>query len=66
MSKGKACGPDNIPAEIYKRSEICKELIVKMLQKIWSNEEVPDQFARAVFAMLFKNKGSANDPKKYR
>ena len=29
-------------------------------------EEVPARFARAKFVMIFKNKGSSNDPTKYR
>ena len=32
---------------------------------IWSKEYVPPELVRASFVMLFKNKGSVNDPSKY-
>ena len=66
MSNNRACGHDGIPSEIYKRSDRCKELLKLLLQKIWHDEDVPVDFARATFVMLFKDKGSANDPTKYR
>ena len=49
MSNNKACGPDNIPAELYKRVPICKNLLYTLLFKIWHTEEVPVAFARATF-----------------
>ena len=33
---------------------------------IWKHEYVPPELVRAAFVMLFKNKGSVNDPTKYR
>ena len=66
LSSGKACGPDGIPGEVFKRVPICKKALVELLQRIWVDEEVPEEFAKAVFVMLYKNKGSPNDPSKYR
>ena len=66
MSNNKACGHDGIPSELYKRSAKCNKLLRQLLKKIWREEDVPVEFARATFIMLFKNKGSANDPSKYR
>ena len=66
MKYGKARGPDEIPVIVYKQSTICKDLLVKLLQKIWDTEEIPVKFARATFVMLYKQKGSKNDPSKYR
>ena len=66
LSSGKACGPDAIPGEVYKSVPICKQVLVKLLQCIWAEEVVPEKFAKAVFVMLYKNKGSPNDPTKYR
>lgn len=66
MSNGKACGPDSIPAELYKRSKVCYGLLEQLLQKIWETEDVPVSFAQTTFKMIFKNKGSTNDPSKYR
>ena len=66
MARGKACGPDAIPAELYKHSAVCRGMLQHLLQKIWLTEEVPVEFAKASFVMLFKNKGSSDDPSKYR
>ena len=66
LSSGKACGPDGIPGEVFKNVPICKKTLVELLQRIWVDEDVPVDFAKAVFVMLFKNKGSHNDPSKYR
>ena len=66
MNNGKARGPDDIPVIVYKQSEICKDLLVNLLQKVWDTEEVSIKFAHATFVMLYKHKGSKNDPTKYR
>mgnify|MGYP003326603192 CR=1 FL=1 len=66
MRNGKASGPDGIPVEIFKKVDICRELLFELIYKIWDTEEIPASFARAKFVMLFKNKGSPNDPTKYR
>ena len=66
MNDGKALGPDGIPCEIYKHSDVCRKVICELLGKIWTTEEVPVPFARASFRMLFKHKGSPDDPSKYR
>ena len=66
MENNKACGPDGIPVELYKHSKPCCGMLRHLLQKIWLREDVPDDFAKATFVMLFKNKGSSNDPTKYR
>ena len=66
MKAGKACGPDCIPAEVYKLSTPCKQMLEQLVMKIWLTEAVPEKFGNAIFTMLFKNKGSSNDPTKYR
>ena len=66
MNSGKATGPDKIPTKLYKHSTVCQTRLRELLQKVWKEEEVPVKLARATFVMLFKNKGSSNDPKKYR
>ena len=66
MKKGKAVGPDKIPIEVFKASELAREMLLDLLQRIWKEEKVPESFGRAVFVMLFKHKGSTNDPSKYR
>ena len=63
---GKSRGPDGIPIEIYKTSEVCKKLLIRLFQTTWDAEDVPAKFAQATFTMLYKNKGSPDDPSKYR
>ena len=66
MSNDKATGPDRIPAKLYKQSPYCQTLLRQLIQKMWLEEEIPTAFARATFVMLHKNKGSKDDPTKYR
>ena len=66
LCSGKACGPDDIPGEVYKYVPVCKQTLMMLLQRIWESEDVPKDFAKAVFVMLYKHKGSPNDPTKYR
>ena len=66
MSNGKATGPDELPIEIFKVCPVCQQLLIELLQSIWRDEVVPTDFAKAKFVMLYKNKGSSDDPSKYR
>ena len=66
LKTNKAVGPDGIPAEVYKFCPAIKREMFKLTQFIWDNECLPPNLGVAEFKMLFKNKGSANDPKKYR
>ena len=66
MKSNKAAGPDGIPVEVFKHSSEAKEAMFEFLQLVWENEKLPENFAQARFVMLFKNKGSSNDPSKYR
>ena len=66
MKNGKAPGMDEIPAEVWKNSKVAKEALFEFLQKVWSKEEVPPNLVVCVFVMIYKNKGSADDPSKYR
>ena len=40
--------------------------LFNFMQFIWDNEVLPTNMAIAKFVMLYKNKGSTNDPSKYR
>ena len=66
MKTKKATGLDNIPIEVFKFCPASKQLLIELLQLIWLTEEVPIDFAQAKFKMLYKNKGSKDDPTKYR
>ena len=66
MSNMKAMGPDGVPAEAIKYSPAVNEALFQIIKTIWDNEELPSEFAQARFVMLYKGKGSANDPARYR
>ena len=66
LKKGKACGPDEIPGEVYYNSQTAAIELYELLKLIWEREYVPAELVRASFVMLYKNKGSANDLSKYR
>ena len=66
MNSGKVTGPDEIPIEVFKHSKVCQALLVALIKKIWLEEIVPADFGEAKFVMIFKNKGSHDDPSKYR
>ena len=66
LKKGKACGPDGIPSEVFTHCETAATELYNLLRIIWEREYVPPALVRASFIMLFKGKGSVNDPSKYR
>ena len=66
MKKGKACGPDGIPGEVFYNCESAARELYNLLKIVWEREYVPPEMVRAAFIMLYKNKGSPDDLKKYR
>lgn len=66
LKKGKACGPDGIPGEVFTSCESAARELFRILQMIWSQEYVPPALVRAAFIMLYKNKGSVDNPAMYR
>ena len=66
MANMKAVGPDGVPSEAIKYSPSVKDTLFQITKSIWDNEELPGGFVQAHFVMLFKGKGSANDPTRYR
>ena len=66
LKKGKACGPDGIPGEVFYSCENAAIELYKLLKTIWEREYVPPALVRASFIMIYKNKGSTNDLSMYR
>ena len=58
--------PDDTPAEVYKYCPAIKAELFNLLKFTWDNECLPKNLAVAEFKMLFKGKGSSDEPKKYR
>ena len=66
LKNAKATGPDKVPAEVYKYCPEVKEELFKFLEFIWNHECIPENLVCGRFVMLWKRKGSTNDPSKYR
>ena len=66
LKTGKACGPDNIPGEVYKQCDAASLALFKIMYKMWQLEYVPSELVRAAFVILYKEKDSVDDPSKYR
>ena len=66
LKNHKAVGADGIPIEIYKVSSSAFKLLFELLERVWQEECVPEDLGVAVFKMIYKRKGSSDDPSKYR
>ena len=66
LKNHKAVGNDGIPVEVYKASRAAAGLLHSLLERVWREETVPEALGVAVFKMIYKRKGSPNNPAKYR
>ena len=66
MKKGKATGPDGIPAEVWKGSALANNELFFFLQHVWDKECVPKTLVLCIFVMIYKKKGPRDDPSMYR
>ena len=59
MKKGKATGPDSIPAEFWKKSALANTELYFFLKNVWEHECVPKMLVLVLcaFVMIYK-KGS--------
>ena len=63
---GKSPGPDGVATIVYKRCPLIRDELFRLLNFMWDEEVVPVSLATANFKMMYKHKGSSNDPSKYR
>ena len=68
LNNGKAIGTDGLAAELLKYNDCpaLAELVTELLTNVWNGGEVPDSWKHSRVRCLFKNKGLASDPSKYR
>ena len=66
LAKDKACGWDDIPAEVYQNSKAARDALFRLIRRCWKEEGTPEAMMRGVFIPIFKNKGSSDAPDKYR
>ena len=66
MKRGKASGPDKIPAEAIKADiETSTEILHDLFGKIWEQEEIPTEWKEGYLVKLPK-KGDMQECKNYR
>ena len=66
LRRGKAAGPDEIPAEAIKGDiETAVQMLYSLFSKIWEEEEVPAQWKEGIIIKLPK-KGDLRDCSNYR
>ena len=66
MKRGKASGPDNIPAEAIKADiETSSEILRDLFGKIWEQEEIPTEWKEGYLVKLPKE-GDLQECKNYR
>ena len=57
-NSGRASGKDGIPAEIYKAAgPRAMEVFLDIIQSIWDQEKMPEDFRDALIVALYKDKG---------
>lgn len=69
MNENSAPGPDKIPFSVlkvlFKSKEACKWLLL-FLNQCFDQGRMPDEWAESEIFVLFKGKGSTDDPNNYR
>ena len=67
MKNGKAMGPDGIPVEVWKSlGEEGVDMLLDLLQKIFEQEKMPEEWRDSVIVPIFKEKGDIQDCGNYR
>ena len=67
MKLGKAMGPDGIPVEVWKSlGEEGVDILLDLLQKIFEQEKMPEEWRDSVTVPIFKEKGDIQDCGNYR
>ena len=62
MKHGKAMGPDRIPVDVWKSlGEGGADMLLDLLQKIFEQEKMPEEWRDSVIVPIFKEKGDIQD-----
>ena len=67
MKHEKAMGPDGIPVEVWMSlGEGGVDMLLDLLQKIFEQEKMPEEWRDSVILPIFKEKGDIQDCRNYR
>ena len=66
MKNGKAVGPDNIPAEVWKcLGDSALEFLTKLYNRALESKMMPEEWIDRVLIPIFKNKGDVQSCSDY-
>ena len=67
MKRGKAVGPDDIPAEAWScLGELAVDFLARLFNNILATEKMPEEWRQSILVPIFKNKGDAQSCNNYR
>ena len=67
MNKGKAVGPDELPAEVWKCIRMMGiEFLTRMFNRLLMGKRIPEEWRRSVLSSIYKSKGGAQCCGNYR
>jgi len=67
MKEGKAVGPDNLPAEVWKcLGEVGVRFLTRLFNQLLEGRSVPDEWRKSVLVPIYKNKGDVQSCGNYR
>ena len=65
LRDSKACGPDGIPAEVWRSSDHAKAHLFTAIKRFVREEILPSEMPLGEFVMIFKQKGLSSDASRY-
>ena len=67
MKKGKAVGPDELPAEVWKcMGKMGIKFLTILFNRLLMGEQLPEEWRSSVLIPIYKNKGDAQCCRNYR
>ena len=67
MKTSKACGPDEIPIEVWKcLGDVGIRWLTQLFNKILTTKKMPEEWRRSILVPIFKNKGDIQNCSNYR
>ena len=66
LNNGKSPGIDELPIELIKYSPDAIRELHNIIEFIWENDNLPNDWYEGLFVNIYKAKGSKNDPANYR
>jgi len=67
LKNGKATGPDDIPAEVWKcLGDVGIDMLWDLMTKIYEEEKIPNEWRDSVIIPIYKEKGNIQDCSNHR